>query len=196
MTVVAVSRGASEPGAAVAAVVLGDVADEATATEAFRRATGLGTVSLLVNCAGAGVFGPAGSYGRADIDAAVAGNLVGTILFCERAIPLFRSQGSGTIVNVMSSAAVVARAGEAVYSAAKSGARAYTEAIRAELKGTGVRVVSVFPGGMRTSFWSHAVRSPGDGSAYMDPDEVAQGIMAAIAQGPSSYTSEIHIGRR
>jgi len=174
---------------------VGDVAASDTSLLAFEQADRLGACDLLINCAGAGVFGPVGSYTRQDVDDCLAANLIGTILFSETAFKRFRETG-GTIVNVMSTASQVARANEAVYCAAKWGARGYTESLRIEAKGTGVRIVAVYPGGMKTSFWESARGAQVDPSAFMDPADVAATILSALQDRPNAYVSDIIINRK
>src|SRR5437867_3449565 len=135
--------------------VSGDVADVRSVEAAFETATNRGELTAVFNCAGAGVFGPVGSYTRDDVDEALRGNLIGTIIFSDWAFREFRNAG-GAIINVISTAAHSGRANETVYCASKWGARGYTEALRAEAKGTRVRVIAVYPGGMKTSFWLQA----------------------------------------
>jgi NAD(P)-dependent dehydrogenase (short-subunit alcohol dehydrogenase family) len=174
-------------------LMLGDVAQDETAARAFDTAAALGTHDLLVNCAGTGLFGSAGTFVRADLDRVLAGSLLGTMLFCEQAAKRFAS--GGTIVNVMSTSAQVGRANEAIYCASKWGARGYTESIRAELKGRGFRVVAVYPGGMNTRFWSEAQGSTADPSKFMDPAEVARKIVTALLDAGSGYVSDLVISR-
>jgi NAD(P)-dependent dehydrogenase (short-subunit alcohol dehydrogenase family)/GNAT superfamily N-acetyltransferase len=174
-------------------LVLGDVALDETAEEAFNTAAALGANDILVNCAGAGVFGSAGTNTRADLDRVLAGSLLGTILFSEQAVKRFTS--GGTIMNVMSTAALVGRADESIYCASKWGARGYTESIRAELKGRGIRVMAAYVGGMNTPFWSEAQGSTTDCSKFMDPGEVACMIVAAILDSGSGYVSDLTINR-
>lgn len=168
------------------ASVAGDASRRETAIRAVEVAEQLGKIKLLVNSAGAGVFGPAGSYDAAKIATVLESNLVATIMFCDLLFPRFREQG-GTIVNVLSTAALIGKPNESVYCAAKWGARGYTEALRAEAKGTKARVMSVAPGGMDTPFWSE--RREG----FMDPKEVAAVIVEAIRRPVS--VSEIVIQR-
>jgi short-subunit dehydrogenase len=149
----------------------GDAADPATARRAIEEAEKLGAIEILVNCAGAGVFGPVGSYDEAAIDRVLDANLKSTIVFCNAVFPRMTE---GTIVNVLSTAALVGKSNESVYCAAKWGARGYTEALRAEAKGTKVRVISVAPGGMDTPFW------PERRENFMDPRDVAAVIVDAI----------------
>jgi len=153
--------------------ILGDAADPDTARRTIAAAESLGAIDLLVNCAGAGVFGPAGSYVETDIDRVLDANLKSTIVFCDALFPRFKEHG-GTIVNILSSAALTGKPNESVYCAAKWGARGYSEALRAEAKGTKARIVSVAPGGMDTPFWTE--RRAG----FMDPHDVAAVIVDAI----------------
>lgn len=174
-------------------LALGDVAQEETARKAFDVAESLGVIDILVNCAGVGVFGAAGTFGRQDVDEVLAGNLVGTMLFCEQAAKRFRE--GATIVNVMSTAAQAGRPNESLYCAAKWGARGYTESIRAELKGRKIRVMAVYPGGMNTGFWAGAQGSTADSSKFMDPAEVARTVVASILASGTGYVSDLVISR-
>jgi NAD(P)-dependent dehydrogenase (short-subunit alcohol dehydrogenase family) len=171
MPVVGVSRRA--PVDAPFAHIAGDASNSATAARAIAEGERLGEIDLLVNCAGAGIFGPAGSYDDEAIARVLGANLVSTIVFCNALFPRFRERG-GTIVNVLSTAALAGKPNESVYCAAKWGARGYTEALKAEAKGTKARVVSVAPGGMNTPFWPEAREG------FMDAKEVAAVIVEAI----------------
>ncbi|PYQ62723.1 MAG: hypothetical protein DMF58_00820 [Acidobacteria bacterium] len=153
--------------------VAGDASKRETAAHAIDAAQQLGKIALLVNSAGAGVFGPAGSYDDAAISRVIESNLLATIIFCEALFPRFRNDG-GTIVNILSTAALIGKANESVYCAAKWGARGYTEALRTEAKGTKARVISVAPGGMDTAFWSERR------SDFMNPAEIAEIVVDAI----------------
>ncbi len=178
--VVGVARSASSD-------VSGDAAKRETAQRAIEAAERLGTIDLLVNCAGIGVFGPPGSYDERTIAAVIDSNLIATINFCEMLFPRFKEHG-GTIVNVLSTAALTGKANESVYCAAKWGARGYGEALKAEAKGTKVRIIAVEPGGMNTPFW------PEPRAGFMDPSDVAATIVDAIERPVD--VSEIVITRR
>jgi short-subunit dehydrogenase len=167
--------------------VSGDAAKRETALRAIEAAEHLGTIDLLVNCAGIGIYGAAGSYDAPTIATIIDSNLIATINFCELLFPRFKEHG-GTIVNVLSTAALIGKANETVYCAAKWGARGYTEALKAEAKGTKVRIIAAAPGGMNTPFW------PALRPEFMDPADVAATIVDAI-QRPVDI-SEIVITRR
>jgi short-subunit dehydrogenase len=165
-TVVTVSRRES-------ASVRGDASRAETAQKAIATAEQLGQLTLLVNCAGAGSFGPAGSYGEETIRALIDANLISMIVFSDALFRRFAEHG-GTIVNVLSTAAFVAKPNESVYCAAKWGARGYSDVLKAEAKGTRLRVISVAPGGMDTAFW------PERKANFMDAREVAKVIADAV----------------
>jgi uncharacterized protein len=153
--------------------VSGDASKRDTALRAIAAAERLGNLDLLVNCAGTGIFGPAGSYDDDAIAAMINSNLIATINFCELLFPRFKEPG-GTIVNVLSTAALIGKANESVYCAAKWGARGYGEALKAEAKGTKARIIAVSPGGMNTPFW------PEPRAGFMDPADVAAAIVDSI----------------
>ncbi|GAB7022422.1 SDR family NAD(P)-dependent oxidoreductase [Salidesulfovibrio brasiliensis] len=175
--------------------VAADVTEAGVAETVVARAAEAGAVRHLFNCAGAGVFGPCGGYSRADLDKAFGANLTGLILMSEAVTEPFKCDG-GVIVNVMSTAALAAKAGEAVYCAAKWGARAYTESLRAECKGTAAKVVAVYPGGMKTGFWESATNSSVNPSNFMDPDEVAGIMIRAVGNHETAYVSDLTINRK
>lgn len=166
--------------------VAGDASRAETAAHAIDAAQQLGKIDVLVNCAGVGIFGPAGSYDSAAIGRVLDSNLVTTIVFCDALFPRFRDDG-GTMVNILSTAALIGKANESVYCAAKWGARGYSEALRAEAKGTRARVISVAPGGMNTPFWEERR------SDFMDPKDIAAIVMDAIERPVG--VSEIVIAR-
>jgi NAD(P)-dependent dehydrogenase (short-subunit alcohol dehydrogenase family) len=153
--------------------VSGDASKRETVSKAVDAAQQLGAIKLLVNCAGVGIFGPAGSYDDEKIARVIDANLIATIEFCEALFPRFRTDG-GTIVNVLSTAALIGKPNESVYCAAKWGARGYTESLRAEAKGSKARIVSVAPGGMDTAFWPERKRD------FMSPRDIAEIVVDAI----------------
>jgi short-subunit dehydrogenase len=91
----------------------------------------------------------------------------------------------------MSTAANVAKAGEAIYCAAKWGAKGFTESLRLETKGSRVRILSVYPGGMDTPFWAEAPDVVSDTSNLMNPKEVAEIILANLQSKPSLQVTEL-----
>jgi short-subunit dehydrogenase len=83
----------------------------------------------------------------------------------------------------MSSAALKGNKNETVYCATKWGERGYTESLKAEYKGTSVKVIGVYPGGMNTNFWkdSRDYVSVEKSDTFMNPTDVAKVIMDNIS---------------
>ena len=90
----------------------------------------------LFNNAGRGLFTRATNSTSALIDAVFEANLKGMILLTSEILRITPEEEELTIVNIMSTSALLGRAEETIYCAAKWGARGYTEALRTELKGT------------------------------------------------------------
>jgi short-subunit dehydrogenase len=128
------------------------------------------SVEYLFNNAGMGLFIKAVSSTSAMIDSVFEANLKGMILLTSEILRLTPEEEELTIVNIMSTSALIGRAEETIYCAAKWGARGYTEALRSEMKGTKRNIIAVYPGGMRTDFWKITGQNR-DISSYMNPAE-------------------------
>jgi short-subunit dehydrogenase len=153
------------------------------------------TVEYLFNNAGLGLFTGAETSTATMVDKVFEANLKGMILLTSE---ILRITGDGeelSIVNIMSTSALYGRSEETIYCAAKWGARGYTEALRTELKGTKRNIIAVYPGGMKTDFW----KIPGqkrDISGFMEPDEVAEKIVAAVMVKDNILVTDITINRK
>lgn len=101
------------------------------------------------------------------------------------------------IVNIMSSAALKGNKQEAVYCAVKWGERGYTESLKANYKGTSVKVIGVYPGGMDTSFWQNNRNyiSEEKQRTFMKPQDVAQIIIDNLLTSCNLTVSDIIIER-
>lgn len=172
--------------------VHGSVDEQTTADAAFVAAGENGRdLRLVINCAGVGVFGDVGVYTANEIHAVVGSNLSGLILFSDHAVTALHADG-GHIVNVMSTAGKKLRPAESVYVAAKWGAKAYTRTLRDALKAekAPVKVIEVYPGGMRTPFWVNALRAPSDGAGFPAPEPIAIQIINEIEENRALYCQE------
>lgn len=176
--------------------IAGDISDEVFVKKVFSDLEKDNYyVQYLFNCAGTGRFGPAEENDREKIDVAFNASLIGLILMSSNAIKYMKKEG-GTIVNIMSTAALKGNPNESVYCAAKWGARGFTEAIKAATKGTKTKVLGVYPGGMNTNFWSPECGMTPDVGKFMNPVEVAEEIVHAVLEKKSMYVSDLTIDRR
>ena len=153
------------------------------------------SVEYLFNNAGMGLFASAETSTSAMIDTVFEANLKGMILLTSEILRITPKEEELTIVNIMSTSALIGRAQETIYCAAKFGARGYTEALRSELKGTRRNIIAVYPGGMKTDFW----KIPGqnkDLSSFMDPADVAAKIVNAVIVSDKMLVTDITINRK
>jgi uncharacterized protein len=153
------------------------------------------SVGYLFNNAGVGLFASAESSTSAMVDTVFEANLKGMILLTSEILRITSKEEELTIVNIMSTSAIIGRAQETVYCAAKFGARGYTEALRSELKGSKRNIIAVYPGGMRTDFWN-TIDENKDLSNFMDPADVASKIVNAVLVSDKMLVTDITINRK
>ena len=153
------------------------------------------TVEYLFNNAGTGLFAKADKSTESLIDKVFEANLKGMILLTSEVLAITPEDEELTIVNIMSTSALLGRAEETIYCAAKWGARGYTEALRTELKGTKRNIIAVYPGGMKTNFWNIPGQNR-DLSNFMDPVEVAEKIVHAVIVTDKLFVTDITINRK
>jgi NADP-dependent 3-hydroxy acid dehydrogenase YdfG len=148
-----------------------DVTDRA-AVRRLAEAVG-DTLDVLVNDAG-GAFGD-GPVAEADLDqwrAMYEVNVVGLVQVTQALLPALVAGDGGAIVNIGSTAGVVAYEGGAGYTAAKHGTHVVTQTLRLELFDQPVRICEIMPGMVRTDEFA-LVRYGGD---QRQADEVYAGV--------------------
>ena len=138
----------------------------------------LGPVDVLVNNAG---IMPIGSF--ADEDDATARrmidiNLHGVIYGMKLVLPAMTGRGRGHIVNLASQAGKAGIPGGATYCATKHAVVGLSEAVRAELRDTGVEISCVMPAVVNTELGSGLVETPG--VKVSEPSDVADAIVDAL----------------
>jgi NAD(P)-dependent dehydrogenase (short-subunit alcohol dehydrogenase family) len=102
-------------------------------------------------------------------------NLFGTVYGSKVALSQIREQGTGVIINILSTSALEGKLNETAYCASKFAAMGFTKSLRKEVDGNNIRVYSVYPGGMRTNLFDE--KKPENYDDYMDPKFVAETII-------------------
>ena len=112
----------------------------------------------------------------------LAVNNVGMAATFQPFVAAMRQRGSGTLVGIASVAAIRGLPGHGAYCASKAGVVAYCESLRGELRGSGVRVVTLLPGYVDTPL-TRKNRYPMP--FLLSADRFAQRALRAIEQGVS-----------
>lgn len=113
-------------------------------------------VDLLFNNAGFGTYGRLQEIDAARDAAQVRVNCEAVVVLTHAFLPGMLSRRRGAIVTVASTAGMQPLPYEAVYSATKAFALTFTEALREELRGSGVRALTVNPGPVPTEWQAEA----------------------------------------
>src|SRR5215210_2692563 len=164
-------------------VAIGDV--DSTAAEVAAAELGgdkvgrpLGPIDVLVNNAGIMPVGPLDEEDDATAIRVLEINLHAVIHGTKEAMRRMKPRGTGHIVNVASSAGQSGFPNLASYCATKHGVVGLSEAVRAELRGTGVDVSVVMPGIVKTELSTGLVETPAFKSST--PEEVADAVVDAL----------------
>jgi butyryl-CoA dehydrogenase len=145
-----------------------------------------GRVDLVINNAGVAVDATLNEVSYEDFEWLFGINFWGVVYGTKAFLPKLLEQKSGTIVNVSSVFGLISVPRQGTYNAAKFAVRGFTEALWAELEGTGVNAVSVHPGGIKTNIARKArVNLPG-----MD-QEAAQRQIARTFDKMARTTPEV-----
>lgn len=131
----------------------GDLTSRDTVAALAGRAVDLaGRVDVLVACAGAGWSGPFARMPMEAVERMVAVNLAAPVRLVRLLLPAMIRQGGGHVVLLASVAGSVGVGGETVYSAAKAGLCGFADALRYEVRDSGVRISVVIPAVVDTPF--------------------------------------------
>ncbi|TXF89536.1 SDR family oxidoreductase [Neolewinella aurantiaca] len=177
-----------------------DVGDR-QAVEGFAGAArkALGRIDVVFNNAGLTQQITPVIYGTIeDYEKILQVNLWGVIYGSLAFLPHLREHGDGCLVNISSVFGLMGCPGQAPYCVSKFGVRGFTETLRVEMRGTGLQVVCVHPGGIKTNIARHALVSNEtdherfvtrfDKLAKTTASQAAEIIISGIKRGKSRIT--------
>jgi NAD(P)-dependent dehydrogenase (short-subunit alcohol dehydrogenase family) len=141
----------------------------------------LGPLDVLVNNAGIMPVGPFLGEDDATAKRQTDINLQGVIVGTKLAVERFTPRGRGHIVQLASIAGKLGFPGGATYTATKHAVVGLTEALRAELRGTGIELHQVLPIGVNTELYSGVSGARGFKTA--EPEDVASAIVELLQTG-------------
>ncbi len=143
-------------------------------------------IDLLINNAGLGDLGPFVTADAERLERMMQVNMVALTRLTRALLPAMIAKKRGAILNVSSSASFLPIPNFAVYAATKAYVTSFSEALRSELRGTGVGVTALCPGPVETEFTQVARRQsqsgevPGSGLARVPVEEVAAAALRGL----------------
>ncbi len=117
-----------------------------------------GRIDVWINNAGYGLSDSVALMDMAECRALFETNLFGAISGMQAVLPVMKQQRSGTVINISSVAGHIPLPYSGAYSATKFALNAIGKAARLELRGSGVNVLTVCPGYVRSEFANNRVR--------------------------------------
>jgi 3-hydroxy acid dehydrogenase / malonic semialdehyde reductase len=160
-------------------------------------------IDILINNAGHDIGGRT-HFARGSADdwsCIIDTNLTGMMRVTRAVLPQMLEHGTGDIVNMSSISALRLVPDTAAYTTSKAGVRAFTDALRADLAETAIRVTEILPGLTRTNIVLG--RHRGDSAleaAYfdqariaLDPEDVARSVLFALEQPAHMQVAQLFI---
>jgi short-subunit dehydrogenase len=164
-----------------------DVGDRESIAAAVER---FGDVDVCVANAGIAHYLPFAEMPTELIEQLTQVNWLGTVYTVKAALPGMLERRRGHVVIVSSGAGIRSFPGAAAYGATKSAQRGFGEALRHELKGTGVGLTMVYPGQVKSSLHAHEKERMPD---WYDLDRVAppEPLGKAVVEGVEKERREV-----
>lgn len=124
-----------------------------------------GKIDVFINNAGMGIGGPLEFSSLDDARYQMDVNWMGMVRFLHYVVPVMRRQGNGKIICFSSIGGLMGLPFQGLYSASKFAIEGYCEALRLELRKSGVKVIVIEPGDFATHFTAQR-KSVSDEDAY------------------------------
>ncbi len=170
-------------------VLVADLSRSGDIEHIEQRIGELGDLDLLVNNAG---FGIPGTFVENPVERyleMIVVHVLVSVRLCHAALPGMIARGQGAIINLSSIGAFLTGPSDETYCATKAYLLVFSEALQAELAGTGVRVQALCPGFTYTEFHDQQVYERYDIKAripkalWMSADEVVEQSLKALERG-------------
>jgi short-subunit dehydrogenase len=144
-------------------------------------------INVFINNVGVYLNGPISEVSDEELIDVININLISSMLLLKRVYSYFSKKNSGLIININSLAGKTPAANESVYCASKFGLCGFSKSIQLEAIGTGIRIVDLYPGAIKT-------RMTEDRKNYdslIDPNDIASLIYDIIGNEKTCYPNEI-----
>ena len=178
-----------------------DVRDTAALTRTLDQLPNLigGAPEIIVNNAGAFFITLVDDTPVDAFSSMLAVNLTAPFAIVRAFLPAMRAANSGHVVNIGSIADRTTYSGNSAYAASKHGLRALHEVLRAELRGSGIRVSLVSPGPVDTELWNPIDPDTQPGftrrSDMLHPNAVADAVLYVVTAAADLNVDEMRVSR-
>jgi short-subunit dehydrogenase len=152
-------------------------------------------IEAIINCVGVFSRESFGSISEDEIKRLMSTNLKAPMLLVSHLFERIKRDETD-ILNIISTAGVIGKKNEPVYSASKWAERGFTKSLQEELKDTPCRVISFCPGGIRTNFSEKALGFNASEETWMDPKDIASFIKNILDLPKNIEVSEIILNRK
>jgi NADP-dependent 3-hydroxy acid dehydrogenase YdfG len=156
-----------------------------------------GRCDLLVNNAGILRIGTFEQFDLDQLRPMIAVNYESIVRCCALFAPGMKAAGTGQIINISSIGAQINAAGMGIYGGLKRALEAYTDTLRIELAGTGVKVGIVAPGTTSTEIFNdmkaHGQTAWDEYIPALQPEDIARAVRFIAEQSDRANTARIHV---
>lgn len=158
-----------------------DLTNPSQILEAAKKAEEIAPIDVLLNNAAYGLIGPFEAITDDQLSQQINTNFLGTLLVTKAFLPYFRARKQGTILTVTSSTANIPYPFVSVYAATKSALQNWTEGMNYELSQFGIKIKTILPAYMQTSFGNNAQIA-----SHSDYDIIFNQYLTAMKQDSSA----------
>jgi len=152
-----------------------------------------GRIDVLVNNAGILYEATTENYPMANILEMFDVNAIGTICMTQAVLPHMKQKGEGQILNIISVAGVTPSSNDSVYNATKYAVEGFTQSLKLELAGSGIKVMGCYPGGMESNLFTTQQLGDAGGPFEIEKNSVAELITFMLKQPEGLITDHVEI---
>lgn len=153
-----------------------------------------GKLDILINNAGIGKRKELGNISRDHMLEVFEVNVIGATMVAQGALPFFKQQQSGNIVNIASTAALKGYPTGSIYVASKFALRGLTQCWQGELRRDNIRVIQINPSEVPTAFGDEENRNERAlEDNKLSPEEIAHTILSTLKMDNRGYIPEVTV---
>ncbi len=173
--------------------VVGDVTDQRSMESVVEQTVDrLGSLSIVINNAGVGHYGPIAEQAPEEWRRVIDVNLFGLYHTARAALPAIRTCGRGQIIAISSVNGRLGRPNMTAYCASKAAMEGFMRALAAEVESESIRCTTIVPGSTLTDFGGRTRDERlASGDKFLEPEDVADSVLHAVLQPVRAWTQEL-----